>query len=44
MWAYIAGGILLFLAVYLAIQGLRCNAAVKAGRERLSAYEAKTVA
>ena len=36
MWAYIVGGILLFLAAYLIIQGIRCNAAVKAGRERLS--------
>jgi len=44
MWAYIVGGILLFLAVYLIIQGIRCNAAVKAGRERLSTYGAKTIA
>lgn len=44
MWAYIVGGILLFLAAYLIIQGIRCNAAVKAGRERLSTYGAKTLA
>lgn len=42
MWIYIAGGILLFLAAYLIIQGIRCNAAVEAGRERLSTYGAKT--
>lgn len=43
MWAYIAGGILLFLAAYLIIQGIRCSAAVEAGKERLSTYGAKTV-
>lgn len=42
MWIYIAGGILFFLAAYLILQGIRCNAAVKAGRERLFAYGAKT--
>lgn len=44
MLIYIAGGILLFLAAYLILQGIRCNAAVKAARERLSAYGAKTAA
>lgn len=43
MGAYIAGGILLFLAAYLIIQGIRCSAAVEAGKERLSTYGAKTV-
>ncbi len=43
MWLYIVGGILLFLAVYLIVQGIRCNIAVKESKERLAAYDAKTV-
>ncbi len=42
MWIYIVGGILLMLAVYLVVQGIRCNNAVKDGKERLAACGAKT--
>ena len=42
IWVCIVGAILLLLAIYLIIQGLRCYAAVKAGRERLDTYGAKT--
>ena len=42
MWIYIVGGILIFLAVYLIVQGIRCNIAVKESKERLASYEAKT--
>lgn len=43
MWIYIAAGVLLLLAVYLIIQGVRCNIAVKESTERLVSYNAKTV-
>lgn len=43
MWIYIVGGILLLLAVYLFVQGIRCNIAVKESKERLVSYNAKTV-
>ena len=43
MWIYIAGAILLFLAVYLIVQGIRCHMAVKESEERLAAYGAETV-
>ena len=43
MWIYIVGGILLLLAVYLIVQGTRCNIAVKECKERLASYNAKTV-
>ena len=37
MWIYITGGILLVLAVYLIVQGIRCNMAVKSSEESLAA-------
>lgn len=43
MWVYIVGVILLFLAVYLIVQGIRCSIAVKESRERLASYGAETV-
>jgi pimeloyl-ACP methyl ester carboxylesterase len=43
MWIYVIGGVLLFLAVYLVVQGIRCRIAVKESRERLAAYGAETV-
>lgn len=43
MWIYIVAGVLLLLAVYLIIQGVRCNIAVKESTERLASYNAKTV-
>lgn len=43
MWIYIVGGILLLLAVYLIVQGIRCNIAAKESKERLAAYGAETV-
>lgn len=43
MWVYIVGGILLFLAVHLIVQGIRCNIAVKESKERLATYGAETV-
>jgi pimeloyl-ACP methyl ester carboxylesterase len=43
MWRYIVGGVLLFLLVYLIVQGIRCSIAVKEGRKRLAAYGAETV-
>lgn len=42
MWIYIVGGILFVLAIYLIVQGIRCNMAVKEGKERLVTYGAKT--
>lgn len=44
MGIYIAAGILLLISAYLIIQGIRCGAAVKAGRKRLSSYGAETAA
>ena len=41
MWIYIVVGILLFLAVYLIVQGIRCNISVKKSKERLAGYNAK---
>lgn len=32
MWIYIVGGILFVLAIYLIVQGIRCNMAVKEGK------------
>ena len=43
MWAYIVGGVLLLIAAYLIVQGIRCNIAVKESKERLAAYGAETV-
>ena len=43
MWIYIVGGVLLLLAAYLIVQGIRCNIAVKDSKERLASYSAKTV-
>ena len=43
MWIYIVGGILLLLAAYLIVQGIRCSIAVKESKERLAAYGAETV-
>lgn len=42
MIIYVIGGILLVLAVYLIVQGIRCSIAVKASKERLAAYEVQT--
>lgn len=42
IWIYIVGGILFVLAIYLIVQGIRCNMAVKEGKERLVTYGAKT--
>lgn len=42
MWIYITSGILLVLAIYLIVQGIRCNMAVKSSEEILAAYGAKT--
>ncbi|EET58373.1 hypothetical protein BRYFOR_09662 [Marvinbryantia formatexigens DSM 14469] len=36
MWIYIVGEILLLLAVYLIVQGIRCSIAVKESKERLA--------
>ena len=43
MWIYILAAVLLLLSVYLVVQGIRCNTAVKESRERLEAYGAETV-
>ena len=43
MCIYILEGVLLFLVVYLVIQGIRCRIAVKESKEKLAAYGAKTV-
>lgn len=43
MWIYIIGGVLLFLVVYLIVQGIRCSIAVNESKERLAAYGAETV-
>lgn len=43
MWIYIIGGVLLFLVVYLIVQGIRCSIAVRESKERLAAYGAETV-
>lgn len=43
MWIYIIGGVLLFLVVYLIVQGTRCSIAVKESKERIAAYGAETV-
>lgn len=43
MWIYITGSILLVLAIYLIVQGIRCSIAVKESKERLAAYGAETV-
>lgn len=43
MWTYIVGGILLFLAAYLVVQGIRCSTAAEESKERLAAYGAKAV-
>ncbi len=42
MWVYIGGGILLALAIYLIVQGIRCGIAVKDGEKRLATYNAVT--
>lgn len=43
MWIYIVGGVLLLLAAYLIVQGIRCSIAVKESKERLATYGAETV-
>lgn len=43
MWIYIVVGVLLLLAAYLIVQGIRCSIAVKESKERLAAYGAETV-
>lgn len=43
MRIYIVGGVLLLLAAYLIVQGIRCSIAVKESKERLAAYGAETV-
>lgn len=43
MCIYIVGGVLLLLAAYLIVQGIRCSIAVKESKERLAAYGAETV-
>lgn len=43
MWIYIVVAILLVLAIYLLVQGIRCGIAVKESEKRLAAYDAKTV-
>lgn len=42
MWVYIVGSILFAFAIYLVIQGIRCNIAVKNGEVRLATYHAAT--
>lgn len=42
MWKYIIGIVLLIPSAYFLIQGIRCAVAVKAGRERLTGYNAET--
>ena len=44
MWSYIAGGILLVLAIYCIVQGIRCGLAVKESKGRLATYNAQTAA
>lgn len=44
MLSYIAGGILLALAIYFIVQGIRCGMAVKENKSRLATYNAQTVA
>ena len=43
MWIYIVGSLLLLLAAYLIVQGIRCSIAVKESKERLVAYGAETI-
>ncbi len=42
MWVYIVGGLLFTLAVYLIVQGIRCNVSEKEGKVRLASYGAET--
>ena len=44
MYVYITGWILLALALYLVVQGIRCCLAVREGKARLAAYHAQTAA
>ena len=44
MWSYIAGGILLVLAIYFIVQEIRCSMAVKESKSRLATYNARTIA
>lgn len=44
MLSYIARGILLALAIYFIVQGIRCGMAVKESKSRLATYNAQTVA
>lgn len=44
MWSYIAGGILLVLAIYFSVQGIWCSMAVKESKSRLATYNARTIA
>ena len=43
MWIYIVGSLLLLLAAYLIVQGIRCSIAVKESKERRVAYGAETI-
>ncbi len=42
VWIYIACGVLLFLTVYVIVQGIRCHIAIAESENRLAAYSAKT--
>ena len=44
MWSYIVGGVFLALAIYFLVQGIRCGAAVRESKNRLAAYNARTIA
>ncbi len=43
MWIYFVGLVLIFLLVYLVVQGIRCSVAVKESEDRLAAYGAEMV-
>lgn len=42
VWIYFLIAVFLILGAYLVFQGIRCNTAVKNGKERLVEYDAKT--
>jgi len=44
IWIYILGVILVYLSIYLVVQGIRCYIAVGESCERLAAYGAETAA
>lgn len=43
VWVYIAISIFMVIAIFLAVQGIRCHAAVRQSYDRLTVYEAKTL-